>query len=119
MHKILLEGVLFHAQHGYFKEESIIGGKFEVNVEITTNFSESMKSDEIEGTIDYSKVYELISVEMQTPSKLIEHLGKRIIDRIFSTFSQAVYIKLKISKLNPPISGEIDRVSIVIEEAKA
>ncbi len=118
MHKVLLEGMLFHARHGFFEEENRIGGKFEVNAEITTNFSESMRSDEIDGTIDYSKVHELIADEMKTPSKLLEHLGSRIIDKIYSAFPQAENIKLKISKLNPPISGEIERVSISIEEAR-
>lgn len=116
MHKVLVEGMLFHAYHGVFDEEKTIGGKFEVTIEIETDFSNSMTSDELSGTIDYSKVYEIVAQEMKTPSKLLEHLGKRIIDAIYERFSQAQFIRIKISKLNPPISGEIEKVSIVIEE---
>jgi len=116
MHKVLLEGMLFHAKHGVFEEEKITGGKFEVNLELETDFSSSMNSDELEGTVDYSAVYDLIAQEMKNPSKLLEHLGKRIIDKIYASFSEVQFIKLKISKLNPPISGEVERVSIVIEE---
>ena len=116
MHKVLLEGMLFHAKHGVFEEEKITGGKFEVNLELETDFSSSMTSDELEGTVDYSAVYEIVAHEMKTPSKLLEHLGKRIIDSVYAYFSEVQYIKLKISKLNPPISGEIAKVSVVIEE---
>ena len=116
MHKVILENVLFHAKHGLFAEEGIIGGSFEVNLELETDFSNAMDSDEVAGTIDYSRVYELIAIEMKKPSKLIEHLGKRIIDRLYSELDTIHFIKLKISKLNPPISGEIEKVSIVIEE---
>ena len=116
MHKILLENMSFHANHGVFPEEAIIGGNFEVNIELETDFSKSMTTDELEGTIDYSKVYAIVAEEMKEKSKLIEHLGKRIIDRIYASFAEVQFIKLKISKLNPPISGEIEKVSIVIEE---
>jgi len=108
--------MLFHARHGVFEEETIIGGSFEVSLELETDFSKGMNSDELNGTVDYSKVYKLIQKEMSVPSKLLEHLGKRILDSIYQNFTSIQYVKLKISKLNPPINGEIERVSIVIEE---
>lgn len=116
MHKILLENMIFHAKHGFFEEENIIGGKFEVNLEIETDFQQGLKEDELTGTIDYSKVYDLIALEMSVPAKLLENLGGRIIDGIYKSFPTVQFVKLKISKLNPPISGEVGRVSIVIEE---
>lgn len=116
MHTILLENMKFYAQHGFFEEENIIGGQFELTIELKTDFSKSMTSDELEGTVDYSKVYSIVEEEMKTVSKLLEHLGKRIIDRLYKTFPEIKKIKLKISKLNPPITGDIERVSIVIEE---
>jgi len=116
MHKVLLENMMFHAKHGVFEEETIIGGAFEVSLELETDFSKSMETDQLEGTIDYSRVYELIEQEMNTPSKLLEHLGKRILDVLYENFTTIQFIRLKISKMNPPINGEVERVSIVIEE---
>jgi len=116
VHKILLEKVFFTANHGVFDEETIIGARFEVNLEIETDFSKSAKSDDLTGTVDYSKVYEAVEEEMKSPSKLIEHLGQRIIDRLYKDFTTIQFIRLKISKLNPPIKGQIAKVSIVIEE---
>ncbi|MEQ8625027.1 MAG: dihydroneopterin aldolase [Vicingaceae bacterium] len=116
MHKVLLENMMFHAKHGVFEEETTIGGSFEVNLEMETDFSKAMETDQLEGTIDYSRVYELIEQEMNVPSKLLEHLAKRILDVLYENFTTIQYIRLKISKMNPPINGEVERVSIVIEE---
>lgn len=116
MHKILLENMMFHAKHGFFEEENIIGGKFEINLELETDFEQGLKKDDLNGTVDYSQVYDLIAEEMKIPAKLLENLGGRIVDGIYNKFPAVQYVKLKISKLNPPISGEIGRVSIIIEE---
>ena len=95
MNKVLLENLIFHAYHGVFEEEQVIGGKFEVNLELETDFSKSMSTDELNGTIDYSKVYEIIAQEMKVSSKLIEHLGKRIVDSLYDNFEEIQFIKLK------------------------
>ncbi len=116
MNKVILEELFFHAYHGVFEEEKKIGGKFEVNLEITTDFTEAMRKDQLEGTVDYSKAYEIIAGEMKIPSQLIEHVGYRIVEKLKRTFNEIEHIVLKISKLNPPISGEIGKVSIVIED---
>ncbi len=116
MHKVLIENAIFHAYHGVFEEETIVGGKFEVNIEMETDFSKSAKTDELAGTIDYSAVYRLVEQEMKVPSKLIEHVGQRIVDALYEKFSSIQFIRLKISKLNPPIKATIEKVSIVIEE---
>jgi len=116
MHKVLIENAVFHAYHGVFEEETIVGGKFELSIEMETDFSKSAKTDELDGTIDYSAVYRLVEREMMIPSKLIEHVGQRIVDVLYGNFDSIQFIRLKISKLNPPIKATIEKVSIVIEE---
>lgn len=115
MHTIILEKLNFHSYHGVFEEETKIGGKFEVNLVIKTDFTEAADFDELSGTVDYSKVYEIVKTEMAVPSKLIEHVGGRIHKKLRDTFSEIEFISLKICKLNPPILGEIGAVCIVIE----
>lgn len=115
MHTIILEKLQFHAQHGVFEEETKIGGKFEVNLIIKTDFTGAADFDELEETVDYSKVYEIVKSEMAIPSKLIEHVGGRIHKKLKDTFAEIEFISLKVCKLNPPISGEIGAVCIVIE----
>lgn len=115
MQKVLLENAIFFAHHGVFNEETLVGGKFEVNLAVETDFSLAAEADKIEGTVNYVALYNLIKEEMAQPSKLIEHLCGRIIKRIKSEFSEVQKVHLIISKLNPPISGEIEKVSVVME----
>lgn len=116
MQKVLLENVIFHAHHGLFDEETIVGGRFEVNLAVETDFSLAAEEDKIEGTVNYVALYDLVKEEVQKPSKLIEHLGGRIIKRIKNEFSEVQKVHIKISKLNPPISGEVGRVSVEMVE---
>jgi dihydroneopterin aldolase len=116
MHQVLIENAVFHAKHGLFEEENVIGGKFEVSVKLDTNFEKAAKFDDLHGTINYAAVYDLIKEEVDRPSKLIENLAQRIIDRIKQEFKKVDKIYLKVSKYNPPISGEVGKVSVVIEE---
>jgi len=115
MQKVLLENVIFHAHHGLFEEERVVGGKFEVNLSVETDFTIALENDQIDGTVNYVALYELIKEEMAKPSKLIEHLGGRIIKRIKDEIPNVKQMKLKISKVNPPISGEIGKVSVEME----
>lgn len=115
MHKIHLEKVQFFARHGFYEEESLTGTRFELDLELQTNFTEGMQSDKLEGTVDYAEVYKICEEEMNIPSKLLEHVAYRISNRIKQRFSEVEKVKLKLSKLNPPLSGEIDKVGISIE----
>tara|TARA_B100001109_G_scaffold255891_1_gene262549 strand:+ start:5485 stop:5835 length:351 start_codon:yes stop_codon:yes gene_type:complete len=115
MHQVLIENAVFHAKHGLFEEENIIGGKFEISVCMNTNFEQAGKFDDLHGTINYAAVYDLLKEEVNRPSKLIENLAQRIVDRIKSDFKRVEKVWVKVSKYNPPISGEVEKVSVVIE----
>ncbi len=115
MTKILIEGMEFFSYHGCFKEEQIIGTKFLVDMEIKVDVSEAEKTDDLSKTINYQTIYNLIKKEMEIKSKLLEHLGRRILDSVISNFPQATKIKVKVSKLNPPLGGKINSVSLIRE----
>ncbi len=113
---IALEGMEFYAFHGYFIEENVIGGRYLVDVYIETNFVEAAEKDELLGTIDYSEVYSICKKEMLIPSKLIEHVGNRIMERLIALSKKIKSIKLRISKLQPPLGGQVKRSFIEIEK---
>ena len=50
------------------------------------------------------------------PSKLLEHVGGRIVKTIFSTFSDVSRVKLQIVKENPPFGADCKGAGIEIEE---
>ena len=112
---IELEKMEFYAYHGHFEEEQIVGNKFLVNISIETDCLKAAESDRLEDALDYVSIYKITKEEMEIKSHLIEHLAGRIIDRIHQEFPQIAHSKVKVSKLNPPMGGRMEKVSITLE----
>lgn len=115
-HKINIEGIKLYAYHGCLEEEAKIGGNYIVDVYMTTDFSEAAKTDDLTKTIDYCTVYEIAKAEMAIRSKLIEQVGQRIFDKLRSEFKTLKSVRVKITKLVPPMNGDVEKVSIEIED---
>ena len=109
---IQLHDMEFYAYHGHFKEEQEVGNYFLVNAKLKTDITKAALTDNLDDALDYQKVYNLIEEEMKQKSFLIEPLLMRIVRRLFDEFSQLEYLELEISKINPPLGGKINRVSI-------
>lgn len=118
MGKILVEGIKIYAHHGCFKEETTIGTNFRVDVELDTDLSVPAISDNINDAVNYQTVFTIIKEQMAIPSHLLEHVSKRIMDALFDKFPAVEKIKLKVSKLNVPLGGQIDNVAIQIERER-
>lgn len=112
MSEISIEGMEFFAYHGCMEEEAIIGTRFLVDVYLNTNTSKAEESDNLHHTVNYQAVFLLIQKEMQQRSNLLEHVGRRILNTIKKEFPQVLKADLKISKMNPPLGGRVNRVSL-------
>ena len=115
MSLIELEGMEFYAFHGHFEVEKVAGNRFLVNLMIEADCSKAGLSDRLEDTLDYQKAYLAVKEEMAIPSDLLEHVAHRIIVRIKKDFPEAQKVKVKVSKMNPPMGGQIERVSVTGE----
>jgi dihydroneopterin aldolase len=111
---IRIENMEFYAYHGHFKEEQIVGNKFLVNLQIETDMAKPAGSDDLQDAVNYQKAYILVKEEMQEKSHLLENIGKRILDRIFSEMGGIEKMEVKVSKMNPPVGGKMDCVSITM-----
>jgi len=115
MNIIRVEGIELYAHHGCLEEEALIGSHYRVDVEIETDFTEAAKQDDLSKTVDYVVVYQIVRREMKIRAKLIEHVGQRIIDSLKSELATIKKVRVKVSKLSPPINGNAYCVSIEIE----
>jgi dihydroneopterin aldolase len=115
MHIINVEGIKVYAFHGCLSEEGKIGGNYIVDVSMKLDFSEAAETDDLTKTIDYVDVYHIVKEEMGIRSKLIEHVGKRILDRLKKKFPQLTNCQVKVTKINPPMNGNVVKVSVVLE----
>lgn len=118
MGQIIIEGMEFYAYHGHFEEEQIVGGKFIVDIIIDTDTEKAAKSDSLEDALDYQAIYKDIKVEMETTSYLLENITNRIMDRLFKNYNSIQRVILTVSKLNPPVGGKVNKVSIRLEKEK-
>lgn len=116
MHKIEVAGINVYAFHGCLEEESKIGANYIVDVTLEIDFAEAAQTDDLTKTIDYVIVYNVVRTQMAIRSKLIEHVGQRIVNELKKEFSAVKKLTVKVSKLNPPMNGNVERVSIVIED---
>ena len=113
---ITIEGINLYAYHGCLEEEGRVGGEYIVDVYMKTDFMEAAVKDDLTLTIDYCAVFEICKTEMAIRAKLIEHVGKRIIDKLKINFPQLIHTKVKITKLLPPMNGPVDKVSVILED---
>jgi dihydroneopterin aldolase len=104
-HIIIWEMKLF-AHHGVLPQERSVGACFILNLRIETDFSRAMESDELDGTLSYASVYDVVKEEMAQPSNLLEHVAGRICRSLFLHFPQAEAIQLELLKENPPMGAD-------------
>lgn len=112
---IELEQVRFFAYHGVMPQEKVVGNHFEVNLRVKTNFEAAINEDLLDNTISYADLYEVVKAEMMIPSDLIEHVAGRILHALTARWEAIDAIDLKVSKLNPPIPGEIGKASVILK----
>jgi len=116
MGTIKLQNIRTFSFHGCLEEEARIGSDYRVDLEIKTDLRKSSISDDLKDTVDYVLLNQIVTEEMAIRSKLLEHVAHRIISRIFREIPSVSRILLGVSKLNPPIGGDVEAVTIEMEE---
>lgn len=120
MNIIRIKRATFYGYHGVRSEEQSVGGKFEADVDIYTDFAEAAKKDSLSGTIDYHKVYSFMyHLALEQKYYLIESLAVKIADEMLNKFTEIHKIAVRVRKNNPPLGGVVDCVEVeVIKERK-
>jgi 7,8-dihydroneopterin aldolase/epimerase/oxygenase len=115
MGKIAIEGMMFYAHHGFYKEEEVLGGKYGVDVYMHADIDLASLQDELGKTINYERIYTLTKLEMEIRSKLIEHLCGRILRAIKLQYPTLGHVLVRVSKYSPPVKGNVERVYVELE----
>ena len=102
----------FFAYHGCFDEEQIIGNHFLVDLEFETETAKAEHSDNLGDTVDYQDVYNIVRDEVELNSKLLEHLSRRILNAVSSKYPDLQNLKVRVSKMNPPMGGKMRAVTL-------
>lgn len=113
---IRLKNIRVFSNHGCLVEEEKIGSDYRVDLEINADLSISARSDELKDTVDYVHLHQIVIREMTTRSQLLEHVAQRIINSVFEELPLVNRVLLEVAKINPPIGGDVEQVSIEMEK---
>lgn len=118
METIKLKNIRTFSYHGCLVEEGKIGSEYTVNLEIKANLQQSTQSDELADTVDYVHLNRIVVEEMAIRSKLLEHVAKRINTRVLAELPMVMKTIVEVSKINPPIGGDVESVTLILEESR-
>lgn len=117
---IRIKNATFYGYHGVLSEEQTVGGKFEADVDIYTNFSEAANKDSLKQTIDYQKVYAFMyKLALGKKYYLIEALATIIVDELLKKFPQIEKVAVRVRKQNPPMGGVVDSVEVEVIKSRS
>ena len=118
MGKIILKEIEFIAFHGRNKEEQEKGGNFLVDISVVLDTKKAAASDNLKDAVDYQLFYQIAKREMEKRSYLVENVCQRIIDSVMNEVPEVKKVKVKVSKLNPPMGGKMKSVSVVLTKKR-
>ena len=116
---IKVENIRVFAHHGCLKEETVVGSNYRVDVAVSANLDKSSKTDDLKDTVDYVTLNSIVVDEMGFPCKLLETVARRIIARFFNECAEVDWASVSVSKLNPPIGGDVEKVTVMLEEKRS
>ena len=102
---IELEGMEFKAYHGVLEQEKVRGNEFVVDFRGELDLSAAAESDNLNDTLNYADIYDIVADEMSIPSELLENVAGRIMKAIEAKFPQLVSFSVRVSKKRPPVDG--------------
>ncbi|MDY7396424.1 dihydroneopterin aldolase [Aureibaculum sp. 2210JD6-5] len=115
---IKIRSIRLYAYHGCLDEEGKIGSEYRVDLAVKTDLSKSAKSDNLTDTVDYVHLNKIIKEEMAIRTKLLETVADKILNRIFKEIPTVKKATVEVSKVNPPIGGNVALVTIKMSKKK-
>ena len=116
---IKLTNIRTYSYHGCLIEEGKIGSDYTINLAVETDLGKSSVTDNLKDTVDYVLLNRIVVEEMAIRSDLLEHVAHRIITRIFEEIPEVIRTNVAVSKLNPPIGGDVEAVTIEMEQYRS
>ena len=111
---IELKDIRLYALHGVLEQERRVGGEYSVSLRVHYNIAQAMISDNVDDTLNYAHLLDIIKKEMNVPSNLLEHIAGRIGKNIIDTFPKVEDIEVVVTKINPPLGVHCAGASVTV-----
>jgi dihydroneopterin aldolase len=118
--EISLAGLIFFGRHGVNPEEYILGQRFGVDASYWIDLTKAINSDDLNDTVSYAAIYKLLRAIVEgQPSKLLEHLAGRMAEAVLAHDERIGRVRIRISKLSPPIKGSTTgEVAVIVSRSR-
>lgn len=103
---IYIKGVRFRAYIGVSELERKVGNDYVADLRLRYSIEKAMTTDNVNDTISYADVYNIVEETILQPAKLLEHAAYRIAEAIMKAFPGIEAIDLDLTKLNPPMGAD-------------
>ncbi|MDO7788972.1 dihydroneopterin aldolase [Desulforamulus aquiferis] len=117
--KIILAGMEFFGFHGVFEEERRLGQKFQVDLVLYLDLAPAGCSDNIEQSVSYAEVFELVKGVMTGKSlNLLEALAEEISKVVLASLPLVEGLKVVVKKPGAPIPGNFEYMAVEINRKR-
>ncbi len=107
-----VENVNLWAHVGVLEKERLMGQDFLLDLSVSTDISDVIKSDTLSSAVDYSVAIQGVQqLAFNSRANTLEAFSEEILDYLSNLYGE-VSIKIKLTKCNPPIPGFTGTVSI-------
>lgn len=114
--KIDIKQIRSFAYHGVYELEKKKGAWFETDVALITSWKSTPQN--LEDTLNYEQVVEIVQSRMQTPCILVETVCAGILEDLIAAFSaQCAEIRVTVHKPQVPINW-VSEVAVTMEWKK-
>lgn len=115
---IFVNDIQLHAYHGVMPQEQLTGNDYLVSVSAQYPIDKAITTDDVQHTLNYAMVYDIVKEEMGISSKLVEHVAGRIAQHLMKQFADISAVKVRITKLNPPMGAQCAGAGVEVEMAR-
>ena len=113
LHNIQLEG-----RHGWYDHEREVPQPFEVDIELVLDLAPAGNDDDLEKTVDYAEVYEVVRRNVETASfRLLEMMAETISREILGAFP-VDEVAVRVRKPAVQLGGPLDYAGVEIRRRR-
>ncbi len=120
MDKILLNNMCFYGYHGVLPEETKLGQKFYIDMELFLNTKPAGTTDDLYKSVSYAEVFITVKAIVEgTPFKLIEALAENIASGIIDKYPLVQGLMVRVKKPEAPVPGSYDYFGVEINRSRS
>lgn len=112
MNQVYIKDMRLHAFHGVNEQERVVGNDYVVNVCVDYPLEQACDSDDVNDTLNYATLVDIVKQEMKKPSNLLEHVAGRIASAVFAMHADAEAVTIDIRKVAAPMSADFDGAGV-------